>query len=215
MGEIHTTDLSTSSFQWTLEQPVQTIVFPSNPDTFDEIARNLQALGHSIEVVPFEYSGDRLFGCLERVKFNGQHCIVKYIGPESSELFEVAACGIQQERDGLVLAKGLTTPLIAEIRADDRVVAVFRGFTEGEPLREAIEKGKVSFSDARAAVTELVEKLTSSRLYLWDCNPANVWRRPDGAIILLEGQCLFPSEEDHATLLAKNTEIANIMFPPA
>jgi hypothetical protein len=215
MGEMHTTDLSKAPFQWTLEQPVQTIVFPRHPDTFDEIARNLQALGHSIEVVPFEHSGERLFGCLERVKFNGQHCIAKYIGPESSELFEIAARGIQQERDGLVLGKGLTTPIIAEIRVDDRVVAVFRGFTEGESLRDSIDQGKVSVSDARASVQELVEKLTSSGLYLWDCNSANVWRRPDGAVILLEGQCLFPSEADHATLLAKNTEIANVMFPPA
>jgi hypothetical protein len=215
MSEMHTTDLSKAPVQWTLEQPVQTIVFPRHPDTFHEIARNLQALGHSIEVVAFEHSGERLFGCLERVKFNDQDCIVKYIGPESSELFEVAARAIQQERDGLVLAKGLTTPLIAEIRVDDRVVAVFRGFTEGETLREAIESEKVSSSDARASVQELVEKLTTSGLYLWDCNPANVWRRTDGAVILLEGQCLFPSEEDHATLLTKNSKVADLMFPNA
>jgi len=128
-------------------------------------------------------------------------------------MFLVAATGVQQERDGLVLAQGMATPLVAEIRVEDQVVAVFRQFAEGESLRDSVNAGKVSASEARRQAQELSEKLTDSGLFLWDCNSDNIWRRPDGAVVLLEGQCVIPSEDDRETLQRKNAEHFDVMFP--
>jgi len=203
MSDMQTSDLNSWVSPEKLEQPVPAIFLTRYPDTFEEIVGDLRALGNAIEVIPFEYSGERTFGHLERARFNGIDCIVKYSGPQSSDLFIVAATGVQQERDGLVLARGMATPLIAEIRVDDQVVAIFRQFAEGESLRDAVEAGKLSPSDARQKARDLVEKLTDSGLFLWDCNVDNIWRRPDGEVVLLEGQCVVPSEFEHEALRAK------------
>jgi hypothetical protein len=213
MSDMNTTVLNVHNFREPLQPPVATIFLTQHPNTIEEIANELRAQGHSIEVIPFEHSGERAFGYLERVKFNGLDCVAKYIGPESCEMFEIRARGVQQERDGLILTKGISTPLIAEIRVDDQVVGIFRQFAEGESLRDAVASDKVTASEARVQVQELVTKLTASGLYLWDCNPSNIWRRPDGAVVLLEGQCVFPSDLNQAELLVRNMEIVDVMFP--
>lgn len=213
MCDMQTSDLNPEFFREKLEQPLHTIFLTQYPNTFEEMARDLRSFGNSIEIVPFEYSGERTFGHLERIRFNGTDCIVKYTGPQSDDMFVVAATGVQQERDGLVLARGLATPLIAEIRVEDQIVAIFRQFAEGESLRDAVDAGKVSPSEARRQAQELVEKLTDSGLFLWDCNADNIWRRPDGAVVLLEGQCVVPSESEREVLQQKNTEHLNVMFP--
>jgi hypothetical protein len=183
------------------------------PATFGELVTAVNALGHSLNVVPFEYSGERLFGHLERVLLNGKDCIAKYAGPETSEMFVVSANAVQQERDGLQLARGLATPLVAEVRVDGQVVAVFREYTEGEPLKSAVKNELLDAEDARLQVENLVTELTKSGLHLWDCNPDNIWRRPDGTVVLLEGQCIVPSEMDQAALVEANTLMLNAMFP--
>lgn len=213
MTDIHTPGIDVLNCRETLQPSVTLLFLTQHPNTFDEIATSLRAQGHSIEVIPFEHSGERAFGYLERVRFNGLDCVAKYIGPESCEMFEIRARGVQQERDGLALTQGLSTPLVAEIRVDDQVVGIFRQFAEGEPLRDAVASDKVTASEARAQVQELVTKLTASGLYLWDCNPSNIWRRPDGAVVLLEGQCVFPSDLAPTALLMQNMEIVDVMFP--
>ncbi len=192
---------------------VTSIMFAQHPNTFEEIVSVLRKLGHEVEVIPFAHSGERTFGHLERLRFNGKECIAKYAGEESSEMFEVTALGVQQERDGLVLAQGMATPLVAELRVGERVVAVFREFSEGESLSDSIKGARVGAAEARALVIELVQKLTAGGLWLWDCNPQNIWRRPDGTIMLLEGQCVVPSEDSPDQLRAVNMQQVDRMFP--
>lgn len=203
-----------SPFRRELEQPFISITLDNYPASFDELVRAVNALGHRLEVVPFEHAGERTFGHLERVVLDDVDCVVRYAGSDQSEMFIVCATAVQQERDGLHLARGLATPLVAEIRVDGQVVAVFRAYAEGESLPSAIKDGAIEPSEARAQVEKLVDDLTKSGLRLWDCNPENVWRRPDGTLMILEGQCVIPSTFDsQQELVEANTFVLNVMFP--
>lgn len=213
MADMHTPSTDRNEPLHNLGQPLITIFLDKHPDSFEELVASLTTLGHTIEVVPFEHAGERTFGHLERVTFDGSDCIVKYVGPMSSDLYVASSVGVQQERDGLILARDVATRLIAEIRVDDQVVAVCREFSHGESVRTAVKSDTITAADARAQVERLAKKLTDLGLWLWDPNLDNMWRRPDGAVVLLEGQCVVPSSDAPAELLAKNMLTVSRMLP--
>jgi hypothetical protein len=167
----------------------------------------MQAQGMQVELLPLEGSGDRLFGLLARIRVDAIDCIVKIVGaqlpddhPDFLEAF-IRQKAVEQELEGLKGATGLTPRLHGEIVAAGQTVGVLRGFVEGLPLVDAVRSGQIEFQEAMQKAITLAYAINERGFRIWDCEPSNLWLKPDGEVILIEGQCLISySDEDRRNL---------------
>lgn len=169
---------------------------PNSPGSISELVDHMVAQGHQVEVVSMKQAGIRPFGVIGHIRVDGIECIAKIAGehlpedhPDYFEAF-IRQGAIEQEYEGLKAATGLTPRLIGEIIAEGQTVGVLRQFIEGTPLADAIREGIISPEDALRQAIELAQAVNDRGFKLWDCEPNNLWLRPDGTVILIEGQCL-------------------------
>jgi hypothetical protein len=192
----------------------RSIVLPEAPRSVEQLAENLRALGSTIELHDFEYAGERSSGYLALTSLDGVKCILKFSGDPEGEMHLVYQAGVQTERDGLALMSGYAPRLVAEVRVDGEVVAVFREFIEnGTSLAIELAEQRLSKQDVLTRAQEIVQKLTDSGLKLYDPSLDNFWLLPNGSVILIEGQCAIQSDEDHEALKAHNFKMVEGALP--
>jgi hypothetical protein len=139
------------------------------------------------------------------VRVDDVECVAKLLGeqladddPNFSEMF-VRQVSIEQEAEGLKGIAGLAPRLIAEIVVGEQTVGVLRQFMDGLSLPAAIKAGQLTLEDALVKGGDLVSAVNALGFKLWDPEPGNLWLKPDGELILIEGQCVTPmNDEDRA-----------------
>lgn len=184
------------------------------PSSVEELAQRLRDLGHSLVIHSFEYAGERSSGWLAKMSLDGQPCIVKFSGPATDDLYVVYSAGVQTERDGLALMTGYAPRLVAEVKVDGEIVAVFREYIErGSSLERELHEGKLSREIVLEKAQGIAVKLAESGLRLYDPCLDNIWVLEDGSVILIEGQCAVPSTDDFETTKAHNLKFAEAMIP--
>lgn len=169
-----------------------------SPASVEELIAAMQAQGHDVELISMKAAGVRPFGVLGHIRVDGIECIAKIAGehlpedhPDYFEAF-IRQGAIEQEYEGLKAATGLTPQLIGEIVAIGQTVGVLRQFIEGTPLADAIKSGQIEPAEALRKALELAQEINDRKYRLWDCEPNNLFLKPNGEVILIEGQCLVP-----------------------
>lgn len=97
-----------------LEHVTKTLTLLEIPNSVEELAEKLQALGNKVVIRDFEYAGERSSGWLARMSLDGAECIAKFSGPPTGDMFPVYSAGVQTERDGLALMTGYAPRLVAD-----------------------------------------------------------------------------------------------------
>lgn len=173
-----------------------------SPASVEELMEAMRALGHDVEMVSMKNAGDRPFGVIGHIRVDSFECVAKLAGehlpedhPNYLEAF-IRQGAIEQEYEGLKAATGLTPKLIGEIVAEGQTVGVLRQFIDGLPLADAIKGGQIEPREALRKAIELTQAINDRGYRLWDCEPNNLWLRPDGEVILIEGQCLTPQTDE-------------------
>jgi hypothetical protein len=197
-----------------LVHTTRVLVLPATPLSVEELAQHLGDLGCKIARHDFEYAGERSSGHLDLMSLDGVKCILKFSGDPEADMYIVYQAGVQTERDGLVLMSGYAPRLVAEVRVDGEVVAVFREFIEeGNSLAIELAEERLSKDDVLVRAEEVALKLTDSGLRLYDPSLDNFWLLPNGTVIIIDGQCAVPSDEDRDALRAHNMKIVEGALP--
>ncbi len=199
------------------------IEMQSSPGSVEELIVAMRGQGHEVELVSMKNAGVRPFGVIGHIRVDGFGCVAKLAGehlpedhPDYFEAF-VRQGAIEQEYEGLKAATGLTPRLIGEIVAEGQTVGVLRQFIDGTPLADAIKSGQIEPTEALRKAIELAQAINDRGYRLWDCEPNNLWLKPDGEVILIEGQCLTPhTEKDRANphYLADQRKFVEEMLEP-
>lgn len=172
-----------------------------SPASVAELMTVMREQGHAVDLISMKEAGVRPFGVIGCIRVDGIDCVAKLAGehlPEDHpDYFEayIRQGAIEQEYEGLKAATGLTPKLIGEIVAQNQTVGVLKQFIEGTPLADAIRNNLISPEDALRKAIELAQAVNDLGYKLWDCEPNNLWLRPDGSVILIEGQCLTPHSD--------------------
>lgn len=175
---------------------------PNSPTSVEELSIAMRAQGHTVELISMKNAGTRPFGVIGHIRIDGVECVAKIAGehlpedhPNYFEAF-IRQGAIEREYDGLKAATGLTPKLIGEIVAQGQTVGVLRQFIDGMSLAEAIQSGQIEPGEALRKALELAQDIHDRGYRLWDCEPNNLWLKPDGEVILIEGDCIAPHTEE-------------------
>ena len=194
-------DCSDSFNYESLNQIRLRIEMERSPASVAELMTVMQQQGHQVELLSMKEAGQRPFGVIGCIRVDGIAVVAKLAGehlpedhPDYFEAF-IRQGAIEQEYEGLKAATGLTPKLIGEIVADGKTVGVLKQFIEGTPLADAIRGKLISPEDAIRKAVELAQAVNDLGYKLWDCEPNNLWLKPNGEVILIEGQCLTPHSE--------------------
>lgn len=202
----------------TLSFPVRRIYLPESPSAIEHLAHHLRSFGYTAQVHDIGQSSERTFGILGRVVLNGLDCTAKIAGPQySADNHEYPTCSlrhraVQQERDGLLLAWGKAPQLLCELVVNETLVGILREYMPGKPLLEAISSNEIDESDARHKAMALGRALAAEELWLWDPEPRNLWLRPDGSVMIIEGHCVTSSSLEPDELAERNQGVIQAMF---
>lgn len=194
-----------------------------SPASVEELIEAMRGQGHEVELISMKNAGKRPFGVIGHIRVDGFECVSKLAGehlpedhPDYFEAF-IRQSAIEQEYEGLKAATGLTPRLIGEIVAGGQTVGVLRQFIDGTPLADAIKVGQIEAKEALRKALELAQAINDRGYRLWDCEPNNLWLKPDGEVILIEGQCLTPhteKERSNPQYLDDQRKFVEVMFEP-